>query len=273
MADNKIIDETTAEGRIHEPVCIDAKRVYDSCGDKDCLSDMPVFFTAEDQALIDQAVSVRLRESEAVDVLIDTEPVPFHRGFYAVDIAYFFTVTLDVYSSPKSAPASVTGVCIWEKKVILYGSEGNVKVFSSDMAFKDYDDQNAPSSSMPIAQVQVAQPIALAASLCPKQPIQRLPRQLPETVVGRLGADVTDEGINTVQCTLGVFSIVQLMRSVQMLIPSFDYCVPGKSCSYRDDSPCDMFSRLEFPTEEFFPPDVGEADNACGCGSEGFSAE
>ena len=40
------VNETAAENRRYgDPVCIDAMRVYDSCGDKDCLSDMPVFFS------------------------------------------------------------------------------------------------------------------------------------------------------------------------------------------------------------------------------------
>ena len=30
-------------------VCIDAARIYDSCGAKDCLSDLPLIFTEDDQ--------------------------------------------------------------------------------------------------------------------------------------------------------------------------------------------------------------------------------
>ena len=77
---------------------------------------------------------------------------------------------------------------------------------------------------------------------------------------------MTDEGNNVVLATIGVFSIVQLMRSVQMLIPSYDFCIPEKSCTFSDDSPCEMFSRLDFPTDEFFPPNVCDAgDTGCGC--------
>ena len=58
------VNETAAENRRYgDPVCIDAMRVYDSCGDKDCLSDMPVFFSDASQALIDDAVSVRIRSA------------------------------------------------------------------------------------------------------------------------------------------------------------------------------------------------------------------
>ena len=55
MPDNNI--ESAAEKRSYgEPVCIDARRVYDSCGDKDCLSDLPVFVSPTSQELIDNAV-------------------------------------------------------------------------------------------------------------------------------------------------------------------------------------------------------------------------
>ena len=30
--------------------------------------------------------------------------------------------------------------------------------------------------------------------------------------------------------------------------------VPHKECVTSTDSPCELFSKIEFPTEEFFPP-------------------
>ena len=266
MAENSNTVAVTADSRHGEPVCIDAKRVYDSCGDKDCMSDLPVFFTERGQQLIDCAVNARLRDAEILNVMIDTEAVPFHRGFYSIDITYFFKVTLDVFTSPSTPPETVTGVCLSDKKVILYGSEGNVRVFSSEYTADEYDNQNCPTNTMPIANVQVAQPVALAAALREKRPCHRLPRRLPEGVKRVVGGDVTDSGEKIVLATLGVFSIVQLMRRVQMLIPSYDYCVPEKSCTFNDDSPCEMFSRLDFPTDEFFPPNMTDGGSDCGCG-------
>ena len=265
MADN--IQNAEARG-CSEPVCIDAKRIYDSCGDKDCLSDMPVFFSEQGQEIIDEAVNVRLRGADVINVVIDTEPVPFHRGFYSIDITYFFLVTLDVFTAPCVNPTCVKGLCVSDKKVILYGSEGNVRVFSSEFSSDEFDVQNSPSTTMPIANVQVAAPIALAAALKEKRPCHILPRKIPQGLQGFIGGPVTDSGEKVVSATLGVFSIVQLMRNVQMLIPSYDYCIPEKSCTFSDDSPCEMFSRLDFPTDEFFPPNIADSsDSGCGCSS------
>ncbi len=150
MPDNNI--ESAAEKRSYgEPVCIDTRRVYDSCGDKDCLSDLPVFVSPTSQELIDNAVSVRIRSADVLNTMIDIEPVPFNRGFYSIDITFFFSVILDVFSSPNTSPTQVTGLCMSDKKVILYGSEGNVRVFSSDMALDEYDSQNMPARSLPTA--------------------------------------------------------------------------------------------------------------------------
>ena len=269
MAENTTTNNGAFDSGCSEPVCIDARRVYDSCGDKDCLSDLPVFFSEEGQELIDSAVNVRLRDADVLNVMLDIEPVPFHRGFYSIDMTYFFAVTMDVFTSPCTAPTAVNGICLSDKKVILYGSEGNVRVFSSDLTTDEYDSQNAPAKTLPTANVQVAQPIPLAAHIKEKRPCHRLPRKIPAAITAKLGGAVTDSGEKVVLATLGVFSIVQLLRNVQMLIPSYDFCVPEKRCVGSTDSPCEMFSRLDFPTDEFFPPNVTECSqgdgNGCGC--------
>ena len=271
MPDNNI--ESAVEKRSYgEPVCIDARRVYDSCGDKDCLSDLPVFVSPTSQELIDNAVSVRIRSADVLNTMIDIEPVPFNRGFYSIDITFFFSVILDVFSSPNTSPTQVTGLCMSDKKVILYGSEGNVRVFSSDMALDEYDSQNMPARSLPTANVQVAKPIALAVRLSDRGCRYKLRHKVPASLLNAVGGELSESGERVALETLGVFSIVQLMRSVQMLIPSYDFCIPEKHCEGSTDSPCEMFSRLDFPTDEFFPPnvaDTGGDNNCCGCGCDG----
>lgn len=264
MPDN--VNEKADIRQFGEPVCIDARRVYDSCGDKDCLSELPVYLSDESQALIDDAVNVRVRDVDVPDVQIDIEPVPFNRGFYSIDIIFYFLVTLDVYSSVGTPPDQVLGLCVSDKKVILYGSEGNVRVFSSDMAANDREKQSAPLRSMPTASVQVAKPIALAAELINNtQPV--VVPSIPDSLMQLIGGNISEVGEREVLATLGVFSIVQLSRNVQMLIPSYDFCIPEKRCESSADTPCEIFSRLDFPTDEFFPPNVTENNNdGCGCG-------
>lgn len=148
--------EQACQGNFKEAVCIDAYRVYDSCGDKDCLEDLRVYFNEAGQEVIDRAHSVRIRDVDVLTVYLDLEPVPFHKGFYTVDMTFFFEVNLDVFQAPAAPALSVCGLSIFSKKVVLYGSEGSVKVFSSDFAMDDLDLQNAPVRNLPKASVQVA---------------------------------------------------------------------------------------------------------------------
>ncbi len=155
---------------------------------------MRVFFTEANQNVINTAVSVRIREANIINTVVNVEPVTYHNGFYSVDMTFYFEIVLDVYTNNGSAPATVNGLSVFSKRVILYGGNGNV----------------------------------------------------------------------------AVFTIVQLKRTVQMLIPAFDFCVPDKECVTSTDNPCDMFSKVDFPVEQFFPPNLADIDpdsleTGCGC--------
>ena len=121
MAEN---NKYLPNGGCKEAVCVDAGRVYDSCSDKDCLEDLRVFFTERDQMVIDHAVSIRAKKAEVISTYIDVEALPFNRGYYSCDITFFFGVTLEVYSGHGTGCCTVRGVAIFQKKVILFGSEG-----------------------------------------------------------------------------------------------------------------------------------------------------
>ncbi len=271
--------EQPASGkRIKEAVCIDTGRVYDSCADKDCLADLRVYFTDYAQNVIDSAASIRCRGCDVINVFTETEKVPFNRGYYSVDITFFFMVALDVYTSPAVPPQTVYGLCVFSKKAILYGSEGSVKVFSSDSA-SSYDDRLCGSGSAPRVKVQVAEPLCLDARLC--RPCDccnnigdaenGIPASVRRVFAGNFGPQSRERAVRV---TIGLFSIVQLERDVQILIPAYDYCMPEKECSCDTENPCDAFRKIRFPVSEFFPPDEnasnedndGGFDPPCCCG-------
>ena len=250
-------------GNFKEAVCIDAMRIYDSCSDKDCLEDLRVYFTPDKHDLIEQATNVRIRNVEVITVYLDLEPVPFNKGFYSIDMTFFFNVCLDVYSLPSGGPVIVSGVSVFNKKVILFGSEGNVKMFSSDLNCDEVDAQLTSGRVLPKATVQVAEPIGLSARICDR-PMGCCDAccRIPDSICQRFGGQFETNTCRNVYVTIGVFTIVQIVRNVQMLIPAYDFCIPEKECVTTSDNPCDMFRRIEFPTDEFFPPKVGET----GCG-------
>lgn len=141
--------------------------------------------------------------------------------------------------------STVCGVGMFQKKVILYGSEGNVRVFSSEFRDNSCDPQDMPGRNAPRCTVQVADPVILSARLI--EPCDRCKCDccccgcccnIPECICNRYGGGFCDDEDNKiVLVTLGIFTIVQLVRNVQMLVPVYDYCMPCKECCPTTDNP------------------------------------
>ncbi len=268
MAENDFAPELESEPLFKEAVCVDAMRIYDSCSDKDCLEDIRVFFPTNVQPLLDSCANVRIHDIDVITVYIDMQPIPINRGYYSVDLLFFFDVSLDIYTNAAGPGACcgadcIHGLSLFSKKVILYGSEGNVKMFSSDDDRTDVDPRSC--YILPKASVQVAKPVALSAKICDASccPCE-VCSVIPESIASYFGApiDVSTQG-TSVYVTIGLFSIVQIVRNVQILIPAYDFCIPDKECVTSTDNPCELFRKIDFPTEEFFPPKA--PDGNCGC--------
>ena len=180
-------------------------------------------------------------------------------------------------------PAEVEGLAAFDKKVILFGSEGNAKTFTSKYGQGINGRQEWKKTNMPHAVVEVVDPIALGAKLvdvrqnnCCCCDDELDPASVPDSICGIFEEPFVIGGeTKRAFVSLGVFSIIKLERRVQLLIPSYDYCVPQKECvSATDDNPCDLFDRIRFPMDEFYPPERaefledGERDPSvdCGCG-------
>ena len=254
-----------ASGDFREAVCIDGSRVYDSCCDRDCLEDLRVYFSPAGQELIEQAVNVRCRGSEVINVFIDVEPVHLNRGFYSCDLTFYFAVKYDVYTAINTLPTTIEGITAFQKKVILYGSEGKVRTFSN---LPDGDIgggcQTTPLNNLPRCVVECVDPVTLGSRICELRGNYDV-CLIPSCVTDRIGGEIATDlpaGSKIALVTLGLFTIVQLIRNVQMLIPVYDFCIPEKECDATTDNPCEVFGRLRFPTEDFFPPrecEIGES--------------
>lgn len=267
MAENDTVSTPETQNTLKEAVCIDAMRIYDSCSDKDCLEDIRVLFPACVQPLVDCATNVRVRDVDVISVYIDMQPIPFNRGYYSVDLTFFFDVALDLYGGGGMGCEHVNGISIFNKKVMLYGSEGNVKTFSTEQCGCKTEVHGC--KTMPKATVQVAEPVALSAKLCEVcrcgcgcEPCC----VIPEGIAKRYGGDFECASPkNAVYVTIGLFIIVQIVRNVQLLIPAFDFCFPEKECVTTGDNPCELFRKIDFPTDAFFPPRASDK-GGCGCG-------
>lgn len=270
MSEIQISD--TGERRIKEAVCIDTKRIFDSCVSKDCLEDLRVTFFSRSQKLIDEAVTVKTRDCCIEEVSIDVEEVPFNRGFYSADITFYFKLCFDAYSAPCTTPQVAVGYAQFNKKCILYGSSGDVKVFVSNNTSELTDCPVAPQYTNPVAKVQAVDPVVLSTdvidccdcSVC-------LNSSLPQSILKSMEDTIPSAGASkAVLVTLGLFSIVQMERDTQILIPAYDYCIPDNECCCNTSNPCETFQGIDFPFDEFFP---AKKSKCCSCSSQNDSAD
>ena len=280
-----------------EAVCVEVQRVFDSCSDRDCIYELPVTLTPDSPPITDDMDFVRTRCAEVEATCISVDSVPFKSGYYAVDITYRFKITVEAFSKGFCKPQTgvlLCGTALWNKRVILYGGEGNAKVFTSEQELNPTPIGECDSSfacccncgaSMPKASVHVVDPIALDTKLicvpgsgvnpgpCPPQRPSKpncpcdCPPPMPPHIPGP-----EPSFHRVVAVSLGLFSIVQLSRPVSIIVPAYDYCMPCKDCSFSEtsESPCDVFDRIDFPCEQFFPqPSADAAKYGCGCSMNG----
>ncbi|MCI8501254.1 MAG: hypothetical protein HFJ85_03345 [Oscillospiraceae bacterium] len=266
MAENNMMPDGCFDNGFKEAVCIETARIYDSCSAKDCFEDLQVYFPDSAQGIIDAAMSVKSKKASVLNVYMDVEPVAFNKGFYSVDVTFFFKVTVEAFTSPVCAPTEVTGLAVFTKKVILYGSEGNVATFSTDTTVVNQLDYCG--NNLPTAGIQVVEPIFLSVKLCDRSEMCYEPCvSIPAAIAAQFDGDFgTVSPTKAVYVTLGLFSIVNLQRKVQLLVPVYDYCIPQKECCCSTDDPCEVFRGIKFPVDEFFPPRMCGADKPdCDC--------
>lgn len=264
--------------KIREAVCVQVEKVYDSCAEKDCIEDAKVLFL--NPCIVKNAINVKIKKAEVVEVLADIEPVPFKRGFYTVDLKYFIVVTLDILTTSGFVHPSPKGLVLFDKKVILFGSEGGVKIFKSHFVEcgKDMNEHSTlQQDNLPISKVEVAEPIGLNARIqtladkifddccCKKEniPLNVIRHLEDEDESKHHDHDEDEIPTKRIVVTLGLFSIVKLVRFVQLKLPAFGFCVPDKECvASTEENPCELFEDIEFPVNEFFPPQINEFPGA-----------
>ena len=246
---------------IREAVCIHTRKIYDSCRDKDCVEDLRLYPTASSQVVIDRAISLKAGRAELLYAYIDVEPVSFNRGYYTVDVRYFYRVTADAFVGG-ARPVSISGLVVFDKRAILFGSEGSAKVFSSNLSCNELDTQNLARTNLPVAVVDAVDPLILGIKLVDAcdPPIRDCcdASDIPAAITGCFPGELTMSGEGKrVYVTLGQFSIIRLERESQLLIPAYDYCVPSKECpGSGEEDPCAVFRKVQFPVDEFFPPNT-----------------
>lgn len=249
--------------------CVDCDKIYDSVRDKDCLEDLRVFLTECGQDIVDHANNIRCKCVEVLWTHITVDTVPFNKGYYSVYVRFYFKLLFEA-CVPGGKSQEFCGLAVYDKKCVLFGSEGNVSIFTSDQFCNDFcsnlggnisDIRGDFKTNMPKVVVEVAPPICLAVKLVEKQYkfgcCCCTCDQIPENICRSVGGAMTDDfGVKALYVSLGLFSVIRIERPVALVLSASEFCIPDKESTVCSDAsdPCELFKKMTFPMDDFFPP-------------------
>ena len=260
MSDNNQAGTACDLRGIREAVCVHTDKISDSCLAKDCIEDLQVYLTVPSQQALDCAVSAKARYVELLHVGVHVETVPYSTGYYTVDLTFYYRVIADA-SAAGGRPTTVTGLAIFSKRLVMFGGETSARSFSSRSGVSCLCKQAIQAGNVPEAIVEVVDPMILGSrvqEVCNCNCCPPSPPVIPEAILGCFEEQLVLDGESKrLLVTIGQISIARLERSTQLLIPTFDYCIPSKTCknvgSSNPESPCEVFGQIEFPMDAFFP--------------------
>ncbi len=234
-------------------MCIHTSKITDVCLDKDCIEDLRVYLTEDAQALLDRSAGAKARSVELLTAAIDVEELGFQRGYYSVDLTFYYRVRGDA-SAGGMRIGELDGLAIFSKRVVLFGGESGTKIFSS----ADAPLQISDITQLPEAIVEMIDPMVLSTRVLEgggdlPQEIVEIPDQILALFPQAL---VTEGGGRRLLITIGQFSTIRLEREAQLSLSGTRTCIPRKSCCDEgacQEDPCDVFSRIEFPYGTFYP--------------------
>ena len=276
MSDNNQAGTACDLRGIREAVCVHTDKISDSCLAKDCIEDLQVYLTVPSQQALDCAVSAKARYVELLHVGVHVETVPYSTGYYTVDLTFYYRVIADA-SAAGGRPTTVTGLAIFSKRLVMFGGETSARSFSSRSGVSCLCKQAIQAGNVPEAIVEVVDPMILGSrvqEVCSCNCCPPSPPVIPEAILGCFEEQLVLDGESKrLLVTIGQFSIARLERSTQLLIPTFDYCIPSKTCknvgSSNTESPCEVFGQIEFPMDAFFPskndPCIPAKDSCTNC--------
>ena len=269
-----------ASGDSRGTVCIDTKRVFDSCRDRDCFEDTRVYLTEAGEEILANASSIRTKCSKILAAYVGVNEVPFNNGFYQVTVRYYIEVECEGCLGVGKSQL-FRGVAALEKDVVLYGGESNVLTFSSNPENGYCDMSCVVINTDPIAIVETVEPIVLGTKIsdcnCPHPcgECAEIPCAVQDCIGGGL---IYNTDGPRLYVSFGIFSVIRLVRDAQLLVQATDYSVPDKECTPAtgNDNPCALFRTMAFPIAQFKGTNEVDCDRintnqrngGCGCGNK-----
>lgn len=256
---------------LRQAMSVHTRKITDSCRDKDCIEDLPIYLTVGSQKILECSAGTRVRSAELLSTYIDVEPVAFDRNHYCIDITFFYRIIADTIVGA-NRPATLYGLSVFTKRAVLCGEDSCAHIYRSDTRFNAPDGMTRSYANRPTAVVEVLDPMVLSSKVreaydCPNKEITSV--QVPDSIQAMFDEElVLHPDHRRLFVTLGQFSIVRLERDAQLIVPVMDYSIPTKECCDNPgctEDPCEMFSRIPFPASQFTPKGCDSRKGGCDC--------
>ncbi len=229
------------------------------------------------------AVSVSIKNTKLSKIdIISKKKNPFRSGCWDVEVKYTFTYTLDFRNCEGVCIGTIEATNSYNQKVTLFGGatgSSDAEVTIATDLYHCFD----TSSPGPFVSVE-GTGVGLLAELkyasncsCSCTPCSCTDSRSSD---GRAMDDISFGAPIAVDVTLGLFSIIRMFRTTNLLVRTSGNCIPEEIRCATNPDPCDFFDKLEFPMEIFEPktsinhcrglggcssPGMGNSNNDCSC--------
>ena len=141
-------------------VCIDTKRVFDCCRDRDCFEDTRVYLSPVGEDILANATNVRTRSAKLLWAYVGVNEVPFNCGFYQIVVRYYIELEFEACIGVGRSQC-FKGLAAVEKEVVLYGGEGRAMSFTSATSgnYCDIGNGGSMGTNDPVAVVETVEPV------------------------------------------------------------------------------------------------------------------
>ena len=288
MAENRF--PYAQSGATRDCVCIETNRILDSCRDRDCFENVRVYLSDFGNEVLEHTGAIRTKCAEIMWANISIDPIQFNRGFYAVTIRFYVKLFFEACVGGGRSQ-ELEGVAVIEKRVILFGGESGVNTFRSSVhsTFCSCPEPLQGCRNDPTAVVETVDPVILGTKIlesvkdcncCCCCHEHELPEEVMTSFDSPLCFDDHNDGHRFLTVSIGIFSVVRIVRPAQYLIQATEYAIPEKECvAVEEDDPCRVFRTMPFPVGEFSSqglphnvctsgndhPDRSERSGRCGC--------